>query len=104
MEKVIKNTSNLLQLSGNELTVLNLLKIHSTPLSIAKKCSIPRPTIYITLQKLQKRGLVIRKKSLNKINWYLNSDEHIEKLLFGLQRILIRDTNYYEEKVPITEK
>lgn len=61
--------SEILGLSENEKEVLELLPEHATPLSLARAASIPRPTVYITLKKLEARGLVRQKKEGKRHYW-----------------------------------
>ncbi len=102
----IKQSSiiDLLQLSKKEQVIFNLLNNESsTPVSLAKKCSIPRPTIYITLEKLHNRGLIIKKKISHKTYWQKNSDDEIESLAYRFKELLSASSATKQEKISITD-
>ena len=103
--KIKKSTiTDLLQLSNNEQIILNLLDNESaTPVALAKKCTIPRPTIYITLEKLHDRGLIIKKKISHKTYWQKNSDEEIEGLAYRFKELLSVSSSIRQEKISITD-
>ncbi len=80
--------AHLLQLSRKELEILGILEENDTPASLAKKCSIPRPTIYLILNKLTRRGLLVKHRIRNKPQWKKNTQENIEKLAHQLSTSL----------------
>ena len=92
METTPKKLGSLLQLSENEQVILDLMDKHSTPVALAKHCSIPRPTVYITLDKLHDRGLVLRHKYANKVHWRKNSEENIENLINETKQYLLKNS------------
>ncbi|HEY0908391.1 MAG TPA: hypothetical protein VGE35_03530 [Candidatus Paceibacterota bacterium] len=58
-----------LLLSKNEKAILKHFGTDETPLSLSEKTSIPRPTAYIALDRLKKRGLVAASKKGKKTYW-----------------------------------
>lgn len=58
-----------LLLNKNEKAILGSFGIDETPLSLSTKTSIPRPTVYIALDRLEKRGLVAIVKKGKKLYW-----------------------------------
>ena len=97
------STATLLNLSKNEQLILDLLDNYDTPIELAKHCPIPRPTIYITLDKLANRGLIFRQKHLNKKRWLKNSPEYVEKLLKDASLSLLKSTPKPSEKISVSD-
>ena len=94
--KRFHQAAKLLDLSPNELAVLDLLPLYRTPLLLAKQSGIPRPTIYVTIEKLHGRGLIQRKKLNNKFFWELSPIEDIE---FNISKL----RSNVSDKPPITK-
>jgi sugar-specific transcriptional regulator TrmB len=94
----------LLQLSDNEQEILDLLEKSSTPLELSRQCTIPRPTIYITLEKLQKRGLAIKMKREGKYYWEKHSEHQVESAISGLQQKLLNKYTRHVKKTVIEDK
>jgi DNA-binding transcriptional ArsR family regulator len=65
-------------LSPNEKAVLKCIPDARTPLLIADKTGIPRPTVYITLSRLKKRGLLTEIKEGKKKYWIPDSSSDFE--------------------------
>lgn len=61
--------SEILGLTTNERDILKLLPTHPTPLKITEASDIPRPTVYVTLEKLAQRGLVQKRREGKKRYW-----------------------------------
>lgn len=86
--------TNLALFSDYELEILELFKDNDmlTPLSISKQTTIPRPSIYVTLEKLGKRGIVecitLGKKRL----WQKISPELLRKSVNGLESQVFDET------------
>ncbi len=97
MKSTPSSDFDLLLLSKNEHDILQILKAkkHSTPAALAKLCPIPRPTIYITLDKLKMRGLVtVRKQNKRKI-WEVAETQSVKEDIDNLKNKLIPDTGTY---------
>jgi len=63
-------------LNEKEIDILKSLNFNSTPLLISKDTNIPRSTVYFTLDKLKKRGLVSEIKSGIKKKWVLRKESY----------------------------
>ncbi|MES2470775.1 MAG: helix-turn-helix domain-containing protein [Patescibacteria group bacterium] len=103
--KTGKQASNdLLLLTPNEIEVLHYLQGQkaSTPVTLAQASGIPRPTVYITLDKLQKRGLVESRKVGRKKTWIKISTEKLLKDIERLKSTLIADDADYRH-INLTE-
>jgi sugar-specific transcriptional regulator TrmB len=104
----MKETSNsltkLLQLNQNERIILELVDRNDTPVTLAKRCQIPRPTIYLTLNKLTERGLILHHKIGKKISWSKNSSENINKLLDEARFCLTEELSKTQERIFISDK
>lgn len=87
------SSNALLQLSTNEQRILSLLDKSQTPLQLSKQCAIPRPTIYITLEKLRERGLATRVKRGGKFYWEKLTDEQVESAIYELRQKLLNSHN-----------
>lgn len=98
-----QSTAVLLNLSQNEQLIFTLLDNYDTPIELAKHCSIPRPTIYITLDKLTARGLIYKQKHFNKKRWLKNSDEYLERLLKGAGLSLLKNIIKPSEKISVSD-
>jgi sugar-specific transcriptional regulator TrmB len=94
----------LLQLSDNEQQILSLLEKSSTPLELSRRCAIPRPTIYITLEKLQKRGLATRTRREGKYYWGKPTEEQVESAISELQQKLLDRHTKHIKKTMIEDK
>ncbi len=94
----------LLLLSKNETEILELVKEkgQATPLSLAKSCKIPRPTIYITLDKLKDRGLIRSRKLDRKKIWELTKTTEMREHIEDLKNVLTGDKRTYD-KIQVTE-
>lgn len=80
---------NVLNLSLNEKNVFESLRRGlNTPLLIAEKTSIPRPTVYITLEDLKSRGLVETHIVNGKKFWRLRTQSEIDEELYVAKRFL----------------
>ena len=104
MIKKSHDSNKLLQLSDNEQRILGLLEKSSTPLDLSKLCTIPRPTIYITLEKLQRRGLAIKKKREKKYYWERHTEEQAESAISDLQQKLLNKHTRHMKKTVIKNK
>jgi len=103
MKSEFESVIKLLGLTKNEKIVLSLLDEHNNPVSIAKKCKIPRATVYVTLEKLEKRGLIKQRKRLNKKHWEREQEEIIEKTILNVSKYL----NFQEDiknKISLKDK
>ncbi|MES2953304.1 MAG: helix-turn-helix domain-containing protein [Patescibacteria group bacterium] len=78
----------ILGLSPNEQLVLEALSLAKTPLLLSEKTRIPRPTIYLTLASLSKRGLVHRRIAHRKHYWERISDDETSLLLDSAEKAL----------------
>lgn len=103
MKKAFQDTVSFLNLNINEQIIFKLLEKYPTPISLAKNCSIPRPTIYITLEKLARRGLVLRLKRSNKKIWIKNTDENIEKMITQSKTYFFDNKPKLSEKISISD-
>jgi predicted transcriptional regulator len=103
MKMSLCGVESLLQLSKNEQVIYRIFRGRETPVSLSKKCSIPRPTIYITLTKLLDRGLLRRRKYGHKIYWQKSSDEHLESILPSLEKFLMQSAESSQEKIIVTD-
>ena len=74
---------DLLLLSKNEVQILSLfeLELKHTPVTLARLCTIPRPTIYLVLESLKKRGLVYSIKNGNKKYWHKSNEDVLDEQL-----------------------
>ncbi len=66
--------------SPNEKLLLAHLKKHSTPLELSAVTKIPRPTVYITLEKLEIRNLIHSTRIEKKRKWFLNTGIEVDDL------------------------
>jgi len=103
MTEILSPVNDLLQLHNNERVILSLIDKHTTPLELARNSKIPRPTIYLTLEKLKARGLIKRKKEHHKIFWIKVPDKELQYNLQELQKNLISEETG-EEKILLEEK
>lgn len=89
---------SILALSRNEKQVFDALREgHNTPLVISNKISIPRPTVYVTLEALKARGLVERRKENGKHYWKLVDQKSIEEKLYEAKKYLFDFADGKEE-------
>lgn len=80
---------NVLSISLNEKKVFeSLRKGLSTPLLIAEATSIPRPTVYVTLDDLKSRGLIETYVISGKKLWRLKTKREINEELYAAKRFL----------------
>lgn len=95
---------DLLALTPNESTIFSMLQISkdSTPATLAKKCSIPRPTIYITLESLVNRGLVRQRKLNNKKIWEISDMNTIHASIENLRDVLLENKGN-QKKLKVNE-
>ncbi|MEI7480286.1 MAG: helix-turn-helix domain-containing protein [bacterium] len=98
MTETLDTINNLLLLNSNERVILPLLDKYATPLELARHTKIPRPTIYLTLEKLKARGLIKRKKENNKLFWTKVSDKELQYSIQNLQKTLIQEETGEEKK------
>ncbi len=103
----MKNTLSslhVLRLSKKETKILDLFQANQdeTPVTLAKKCSIPRPTIYLILEKLEERGLIYSLKYEKRKLWRMTSNESLSESMSKLKSGLIADNKAYE-KLNITD-
>lgn len=98
------NAFALLGLSENESEILNLLQnhIYSTPLTLARLCTIPRPTIYITLEKLKARGIVHRKKQGKRYFWSLLDQEQLQNI-FDTAKSTFLNERQFSDKIRLNQ-
>lgn len=66
--------------SSNEKLLLVNLEKYNTPLELSTVTKIPRPTVYITLEKLEIRNLVHSTKIGKKRKWFLNTGVEVDDL------------------------
>ena len=66
-----KTNKNPYLFSDNERVVLENIQKHNTPLELSTVTKIPRPTVYITLEKLETRNLIHSVKVGKKRKWLL---------------------------------
>ena len=101
--KKISAVHNLLQLTDNEKNILNCFNNESieTPLTLSGKVNIPRPTVYITLEKLESRGLISPVKIGKRIFWKKTEEEIIVQHISNLKDELMSKNTY--EKMSVTE-
>ena len=99
MKPRVSSGNKLLLLTDNEIQLLQLLKnsLGSTPASLAKQCSIPRPTIYITLDKLEERGLVQSRRIGKRKIWEIVSEDALQSQLEQLRHLLIPSRGEYQQ-------
>jgi hypothetical protein len=76
-----KVTKNPYLFSANERLLLANIQKHNTPLELSAVTKIPRPTVYITLEKLEIRNLVHSTKILKKRKWFLNANIELNDLI-----------------------
>lgn len=83
--------TDFLSLSRNEVTIFNLLKAEafSTPALLSRYCNIPRPTVYITLEKLSDRGLVQKRTVAGKSVWKVSSTQAITEAFERSKALLL---------------
>ncbi len=93
----------MLQLTNNEVGILDLFNSdgNETPVSLSKKSSVPRPTIYLTLEKLEQRGLIYSTKIGKRKVWKKAGHEVLGDNLANLRKELLGETSY--EKLNLTE-
>lgn len=103
MKNVQLDIVRILDLSENERIIFDLITDYATPITLAEHCNIPRPTIYITLEKLVRRGLVIRLKRSNKKIWIKNSGEYMEKSLLQTRKFLLGNELKLSERISIND-
>jgi sugar-specific transcriptional regulator TrmB len=102
MDNTIAKAPALLGLNSNEETILSLIDNYGTPVELSKHCSIPRPTIYLTLDSLRKRGLVMRLRYKDKIQWRKSSDDYIGAQLQKVRNNLIRSSSKSQTNISIS--
>ncbi len=92
---------DLLLLSKNEGSILSLFNLNDkhTPLTLAKLCPIPRPTVYLVLESLKKRGLVYSLKHGKKKYWYKTNEDVLDEQLFKIKRKVNRQVNDYQKMI-----
>ena len=73
-----KQNKNPYLFSQNERLILGAIEKYSTPLALSAVTKIPRPTVYITLEKLEVRNLVHNIKVGKKRKWFLNTGTDVE--------------------------
>ncbi len=95
--------TNFLQLTDNERDIFNCFNEQSleTPLKLASRVDIPRPTIYITLEKLSSRGLISPTKIGRRTYWKKTDERTIVHHLANLKEELLSTHDY--EKMNVTE-
>jgi len=90
--------SHMLDLSKKERKVLDVLKREkSTPLEIARTTKVTRPSVYVILDKLKKRGLVTTKIEQGKKYWLLEDPRNIEEALYATKKFLLNISEATEE-------
>lgn len=104
MEDSFDDAIKLLGLSKNEVTVLGLLGEHNNPVSISRNCNIPRPTIYVTLEKLEERGLIKKRKHSNKQYWEKAGEQDIEDKVLVAHRYLSNTENSLKKKISLNKR
>jgi len=76
-----KQNKNPYLFSQNERHILSAIEKHSTPLALSAATKIPRPTVYITLEKLEVRNLIHSIKVGKKRKWIVNTGTDIYSLI-----------------------
>ena len=101
--KKVSTLNNLLQLTDNEKDILNCFNEDSleTPLALSGKVNIPRPTIYITLEKLGSRGLISPIKIGKRTYWKKTDEQTMVQHIANLRDELLSENTY--EKMSVTE-
>jgi len=93
---------DLLLLSKNEALLLSLFNADSkhTPVTLSKICSIPRPTIYLVLERLKKRGLIYSIKHSGRKYWHKTSLSILdEQLSIVKNKVAKKNFNYQRLKI-----
>lgn len=82
---------DLLQLTPHEAEVFLLLQKEplSTPLTLSRKCTIPRASIYVALETLRKRGLAHHMRVDKKSLWSLASEKEIADTLYETKKVIL---------------
>lgn len=96
--------TDLLALTPNESNILDILQTvdFATPVTIAKSCLIPRPTIYITLKKLEDRGLVKKRKLNSKTIWQISDINTIQEHVDNAKSFLLKNRGN-QRKIKLNE-
>lgn len=104
MKTTFLGDMDMLSLGKNESIILSLMRREqeATPLRLAKLCHIPRPTIYITLAKLENRGLVRVRKVNKKKVWQIVDRALIKDKIEDLKNTLTSDKDTYD-RIKITD-
>lgn len=88
----------ILDLSRKERKVLTVLKKErSTPLEISRITKVTRPSVYVILEKLKKRGLVTTKIEQGRKYWLLENPRKIEETLYATKKYLLNISEDTEE-------
>ena len=96
---------DLLQLTSHEAEVFLLLQRDplSTPLSLSRKCSIPRASIYVALETLKKRGLAQHRRVDKKSLWSLASEKDLADTLYETKKAIFGFVDGKEEVGGVTD-
>lgn len=93
-----KDGTQMLELSKKERKVLAVLKKEkSTPLEISRDTKVTRPSVYVILDKLKKRGLVTTKIVQGRKYWLLENPRNIEEALYATKKYLLNISEDTEE-------
>lgn len=89
----------LLQLTAHEAEVFLLLQtdIQHTPLELSRLCDIPRASIYVALDTLQKRGLTHHSIVNKKSKWSRASEKDLGDVLYDTKKAILGFADGREE-------
>ncbi|MEI6553905.1 MAG: hypothetical protein WCO09_05030, partial [bacterium] len=88
-----KLTKNPYLFSQNERLILDNIEKYNTPLELSAVTKIPRPTVYITLEKLEVRNLIHSIKVGKKRKWILNTGTDVFGLIGKIDGNTVNFTN-----------
>lgn len=95
-----KVTKNPYLFSPNERLILGAIQKYSTPLELSVATKIPRPTVYITLEKLEIRNLIHTLRVGKKRKWFLNTGIEVDDLMGTKGEKLTTSTNNTNSSTP----
>lgn len=101
----ILKSLDLLQLTSHEAEVFLLLQKEplSTPLTLSRKCAIPRASIYVALETLRKRGLAHHRRVNKKSLWSIASKNELADTLYETKKAILGFVDGKEEVRGVTD-
>lgn len=94
----------MLDLSFKEEKVLLALQSgHATVLDIARNTRVSRPSVYVILLKLKKRGLATSRIVRGKKSWHIASEKELADTLYALKKKLLAFSDGKEEVGGVTD-